>query len=126
MRCCRGKYLGPVSHTWTTCSLPEHHREPHFHDGIETYLVWRRRGQRYVHVESVYNAMTRKVEIYRTTLRSGRTDSADPWVLRLLIKARQARCARSTAHRGADSRRCSRTLMGLINAPIMCRIPRGD
>lgn len=112
---CRGRKWGPVSKTWTLCDLKHGHSSAHFADCIETYLVWPRRGQKHVHIDMLYDAKTRKTSPYSIRSRCGQTCSAEPWVLWLVIQARNARLARATCRRSSPAaRRSSLTLLGTL------------
>jgi hypothetical protein len=107
MRRCRSKKWGPISRTWTFCDLDDGHADPHFHDGIETYLVWARRGLRGCYVDGGLLIIER----------SGQTAQADPWVLRLVIKAREGRLERARAYESNLHRlRTSKTLRNLARS----------
>lgn len=76
-RQCRAVRVGILTGTRRRCTLPLGHGGPvHFHDGIDSFVWWLTRGTR-AHHGAVSGA--------------GRTATADPWKMRLVIRSRELR-----------------------------------
>jgi hypothetical protein len=72
------------------CDLDAGHEDPlHFHDYVEGYHWWLRRGQKSIRL---WNGL-------RATQVAGTTSQAEPWVLRMIAKVREQRAGRARERR---------------------------
>lgn len=95
-RQCRARKVGKISGDVTRCTLSLGHRGAvHFHDGIETFVWWRRRGERGIPWSRSKNGK----QAFAIN-GAGATSHAHIWALRLVIKSRQLRMAKSAVRRG--------------------------